>query len=127
MRRQLRVAALIVSRDLGVVAHYCRDVAVMYAGRIVEQTDVNTFFRQPLHPYSVRLLRAAAAARDRAGGRTEATELVPAAARGCAYAPRCTLVEPACRESVPELAAPESDRWVRCLRADAIAKGEVSV
>ena len=71
MRRQLRVAALIVSRDLGVVAHYCRDVAVMYAGRIVEQTDVNTFFRQPLHAYSVGRLRAAAAARDRAGGRAD--------------------------------------------------------
>ena len=126
--RERHVAALIVSRDLGVVAHYCRDVAVMYAGRIVEQTDVNTFFRQPLHPYSVRLLRAAAAARDRrAGGRAEASGLVPAAARGCAYAPRCSLVEPMCRESMPELATPESGRRVRCLRADAIAKGEVSV
>ena len=125
--RERRVAALIVSRDLGVVAHYCRDIAVMYAGRIVEQADVKTFFRQPLHPYSARLLRAAAAARDQAGGRTEATELAPAAVRGCAYAPRCSLVEPVCRESMPELATPESDRRVRCLRAAAIAKGEVSV
>ena len=126
--RERGVAALIVSRDLGVVAHYCRDVAVMYAGRIVERSEVRTFFRQPLHPYSARLLRAAAAARDRsAAGRSEATALLPPAAHGCSYAPRCPLAEPACAASVPDPAEPASGRWVRCLRAAAIANGEVAV
>ena len=126
--RERGVAALIVSRDLGVVAHYCRDVAVMYAGRIVERADVSAFFRQPLHPYSARLLRAAAAARDRAAaGRAEATALLPPALEGCAYAPRCPLAEPACEASVPEPSDPAAGRWVRCLRAPAIARGEVAV
>ena len=125
--RERGAAALIVSRDLGVVAHYCRDVAVMYAGRIVERAEVETFFRRPLHPYSARLLRAAAAARDRAAGRSEATALLPPAPRGCAYAPRCPLVEPACRESVPEPASPAPRRWVRCRRAEAVANGEAAV
>ena len=125
--RERGVAALIVSRDLGVVAHYCRDVAVMYAGRIVERAGVETFFRKPLHPYSARLLRAAAAARDQAVGRSEATALLPPAAHGCSYAPRCPLAEPACEASVPDPAEPASGRWVRCLRAAAIANGEVAV
>ena len=125
--RERGVAALIVSRDLGVVAHYCRDVAVMYAGRIVERAAVETFFRQPLHPYSARLLRAAAAARDRAPGRSEATALLPPALAGCAYAPRCPIAEPACETSVPEPAEPASGRWVRCLKAASIAGGEVAI
>ena len=125
--RERAVAALIVSRDLGVVAHYCRDVAVMYAGRIVERAEVEAFFRKPLHPYSARLLRAAAAARDQAVGRSEATALLPPAPDGCSYAPRCPLAEPACRESVPEPAEPAAGRWVRCLRAGAVANGEVAV
>ena len=125
--RERRVAALIVSRDLGVVAHYCRDVAVMYAGRIVEEADVEAFFRQPLHPYSLRLLRAAAAARDRAVGRSEATGLLPPAVEGCAYAPRCPLAESACRESVPGFSQPAPGRWVRCRRAGEIAARNLSI
>ncbi len=125
--REQGAAALIVSRDLGVVAHYCREVAVMYAGRIVERAEVETFFRRPFHPYSARLLRAAAAARDRAAGRSEATALLPPAPRGCAYAPRCPLVAPACREAVPDPVAPAPRRWVRCLKAEAIANGEAAV
>ena len=125
--RERGVAALIVSRDLGVVAHYCRDVAVMYAGRIVERANVETFFRQPLHPYGARLLRAAAAARDRAAGRSEATALLPPAPAGCSYAPRCPLAEPSCEASVPDPVEPASGRWVRCLKAAAIANREVTV
>ena len=99
----------------------------MYAGRIVERAEVEAFFRQPLHPYSARLLRAAAAARDQAVGRSEATALLPPALDGCAYAPRCPLVESACEASVPDPAEPASGRWVRCLKAAAIANGEVAV
>lgn len=59
---------LLVTRDLGVVAHYCQKVAVMYAGHVVEVGDVPSFFAKPVHPYSRRLLRAAAAARDESRG-----------------------------------------------------------
>ena len=121
------VAALIVSRDLGVVAHYCRDVAVMYAGRIVERAAVETFFRHPLHPYSARLLRAAAAARTRRWAGPRRPRCCLPRPDGCSYAPRCPLAEPACRESVPAPAEPAAGRWVRCLRAAAVANGEVAV
>ncbi len=124
--RQRQVAALLVSRDLGVVAQYCRQVAVMYAGRIVEQAAVPTFFSQPIHPYSNHLLRAAAAARDRSHAETRATAPLPPAAQGCAYAGRCALAQPACRETAPELELQDADHLVRCLRRRELARGEVA-
>ncbi len=124
--RKREVAALLVSRDLGVVAHYCQQVAVMYAGRIVEQASVESFFRQPIHPYGNQLLRAAAAARD--AGRAETRETAPLmpAAHGCAYAGRCALVQPACCETEPALEAQAPDHLVRCLRRHELARGEVA-
>src|SRR5437764_1861604 len=67
--RDANSSLLLVSRDLGVVAHYCQRVAVMYQGRIVESAGVQTFFERATHPYSRRLLRAATAARDEEIGR----------------------------------------------------------
>ncbi len=64
---ELNSALVLVSRDLGVIAHYCQRIAVMYAGEVVEQGDVLDFFDFPLHPYSRHLLRAARAARDPSG------------------------------------------------------------
>jgi oligopeptide/dipeptide ABC transporter ATP-binding protein len=124
--RQHRTALLLVSRDLGVVAHYCRRVAVMYAGRIVEMANVEAFFDGPAHPYSVQLLRAATAARDVTRGRSRATALLPPALRGCAYAPRCPIAEDACRAAVPDLHLRSDGRQVRCRRADIVAAGALA-
>ncbi len=62
--RNLGSGLVIVSRDLGVVAHYCERVSVMRAGRIIEEAPVRSFFAAPREEYSQRLLRASAAARD---------------------------------------------------------------
>jgi len=124
--RQHATALLLVSRDLSVVAHYCRRVAVMYAGRVVEVADVEAFFDGPVHPYSRQLLRAATAARDRSRGAARATALLPPAFAGCAYAPRCPVAEPACREAVPDLAVVAEGRQARCRRAAALASGALA-
>ena len=124
--RQHQTALLLVSRDLGVVAHYCRRVAVMYAGRLVELAEVGAFFDGPLHPYSRQLLRAATAARNATRGRSRATSLLPPAPQGCSYAPRCPIAEDACRASVPDLQTRPDGRLVRCRRADALAAGELA-
>lgn len=124
--RQRQVAVLLVSRDLGVVAHYCQQVAVMYAGRIVEQASVSSFFHQPIHPYSTQLLRAAAAARDRGHAETRATAPLLPADRGCAYAGRCALAQPACRETAPALEVHGAGHLVRCWRSHELARGDVA-
>jgi oligopeptide/dipeptide ABC transporter ATP-binding protein len=125
--RQSRSSLILVSRDLGVVAHYCERVAVMHAGRIVEIGDVPRFFEAAVHPYSRNLLRAAAAARDQAheltlplGGREASWSA------GCSYAGRCPLAEPACRERVPALEPAAAEYRVRCRRQDEIRSSRVS-
>src|SRR3954470_12135994 len=58
LRRELDMAMILITHDLGVVAEICDDVAVMYAGRIVEQAPVSELFRHPRHPYTLGLMRA---------------------------------------------------------------------
>ena len=120
------LAVLLVSRDLGVVAHYCDLVAVMYAGRIVEKASIADFFSNPIHPYSKQLLRSAAAARDQQATDQRMSSLLPPATVGCAYAPRCNLVESRCEDGLVDLEVQESDHLVRCLRHDEIVRGLVS-
>ena len=119
---------LLVSRDLGVVAHYCRRIAVVYAGQIVEIADVETFFADAIHPYSRKLLRAAAAAHNagtRASTGTVSERTVVGQDR-CSFAARCPIVLPSCRESPPPLATVGAGHVVRCFRGAEIAAGAVT-
>lgn len=125
--RNANSSLLLVSRDLGVVAHYCQRVAVMYRGRIVETADVSTFFARATHPYSRRLLRAAAAARDdRRGAITSAGPRVAAADVSCAYAPRCPLKIDRCIAEAPAIEPVAPGHLVRCFRKAEIAAGQVT-
>ncbi|MCC7273718.1 MAG: ABC transporter ATP-binding protein [Alphaproteobacteria bacterium] len=121
-------ALVLVSRDLGVVAHYCRRVAVMYAGRIVEDASVAAFFERPVHPYSRQLLRAAVAARDGAARERRSSALLPPAETGCAFRLRCPVAVAECAATAPPLAplAGAAGHAARCLRAAAIAAGEIA-
>ena len=121
------LAVLLVSRDLGVVAHYCDLVAVMYAGQIVEKAKIAPFFSNPIHPYSKQLLRSAAAARDHNVADQRITSLLPPATVGCAYAPRCQYSEPGCEQALVDLTVRDDGHLVRCLRQDDISRGLVSV
>ena len=105
--RDFDTALILVSRDLGVVAHYCERVAVMYAGQIVETASVPSFFTGAAHPYSRHLIRAAAAARDTS--LVEAMIVRESSARapdaGCAYAVRCPVALARCRSERPRARA----------------------
>jgi peptide/nickel transport system ATP-binding protein len=113
------VAALYVTHDLGVVAQLADTVAVMYAGRIVEIGPTPDVFAAADHPYTRGLLRAAPSGKpDRA---LEGIEGHPPApqhrGRGCAFAPRCRLVQDRCLASIPPLFPRGNGHLARCFRA----------
>lgn len=109
-------AAILVTRDLGIVANYCHRVAVMQAGQVVEAAPVPVFFSAARHPYSVALLQAAFAARGEATveGLTGTTGRRFAPLTRCPLSDRCPLAESACREANPGLIAVDTGHVVRC-------------
>jgi len=118
LTREHRVAALYITHDLAVVADLADDVAVMYAGRVVEEGSVREIFQNPSHPYTRHLV---AAAPDIAGGR-QMVGLVGRAPQpgkrpqGCAFALRCPLVEDACTTAFPAAASISASHHARCIR-----------
>jgi len=118
---------IFVTHNLGVVAEIAQRVAVMYAGRVVEEGPVREVFRRPLHPYTAGLLasmpRLGTGAAARAGGGTlrAIPGSVPSLAErpaGCAFAPRCALARPACRAALPPAVEAAAGRLTRCIRWD---------
>jgi peptide/nickel transport system ATP-binding protein len=121
-RRRRGMALLLISHDLGVIARTCDEVAVMYAGRIVERGPVGTVFAAPAHPYTAGLLRAVAAldldaATSRRSPLPVIPGLVPPAERfgdpGCLFHDRCSEGDAGCVEVAPGWTA-ANDRGVAC-------------
>jgi oligopeptide/dipeptide ABC transporter ATP-binding protein len=109
LRERRRIAILLITHDLGVVAEIADRVAVMYAGRIVEEAGVRDLFREPRHPYTQGLLRSMPrGGATRASRRLQAIEgAVPDLLRlpeGCSFAPRCPDVFEKCSAHHPPLA-----------------------
>jgi len=115
--RERQTALLLIAHDMGVVAHMCDRVAVMYAGKIVEYTDVYTLFARPAHPYTAGLLRSlprlGANLRRLASleGQPPRLTRLPA---GCAFAPRCPRAQDRCREVAPDLTRLDNGHQFRC-------------
>jgi peptide/nickel transport system ATP-binding protein len=124
IRRETGMAMVLISHDLGVVADACERVAVMYAGRIVEEAPVQRLFDGPLHPYAQGLLGALPALdgpRRRLaaipGGVPEPWAMPP----GCAFAPRCAQRMPECDAATPPDIQAAPGHRAACLRAGAPA------
>jgi peptide/nickel transport system ATP-binding protein len=118
MCRSYGVAAVYVSHDLAVVSGLVSDVAVMYAGRIVEMGSMARLFREPVHPYT-RGLIGAVPSPERAEVLTGIDGQQPRPGRrgaGCSFAARCGYAIAACRAEAPEPVVIVG-RAVRCLRA----------
>ncbi len=120
LRRDLSMAVLLITHDLGVVGQWADRVTVMYAGRKVEEGDPSALFALPLHPYTQGLLRASPRLEDAQhytqGPLAEIPGLIASAVGqdGCAFAPRCPQAVAACRAAVPSLRILESGRKVAC-------------
>jgi peptide/nickel transport system ATP-binding protein len=115
-------AALYVSHDLAVVGTLAARVAVMYAGRIVEVGSADELFHTAAHPYTRRLVAAIPHLSGRRAligipGRAPAPGHRPS---GCFFAPRCTFVQPACEEAMPDLRMVGDKHSVRCLHAEEV-------
>jgi peptide/nickel transport system ATP-binding protein/oligopeptide transport system ATP-binding protein len=123
LQRRLGMALLLVTHDLGVVTERADEVAIMYAGRIVERGAVADVFRAPLHPYTRGLLHSIpkiGAARQR---RLDAIPgVVPDLLHlpsGCRFRDRCTLAVAECAATDPLLEEHAPTHWAACLRIDA--------
>jgi oligopeptide/dipeptide ABC transporter ATP-binding protein len=108
LKKKFGTAVMLITHDLGVVSQMCDNVAVMYAGYIVEYTDVDTLFEEPLHPYTQGLKKSIPRL-DIDSGRLEMIEgLVPNlldVPRGCPFHPRCKFCFDLCLKELPELNA----------------------
>ena len=116
LARELGVAVLLVSHDLGIISQMCHRVLVMYAGKIVEEGPIGTIFRDPAHPYTRGLM--ACLPRVEGAGRLE---VIPgtmpglsALPPGCRFHPRCAMAEPRCAEVAPELRGLDGAHRVAC-------------
>jgi oligopeptide/dipeptide ABC transporter ATP-binding protein len=111
---------LFITHDLGVVATICDRVSVMYAGRIVETTDVETLYADPLHPYTQRLLATVPRMGQNRGELPAISGQVPDMANpptGCAFHPRCENASDICRDKDPETRSPREGSTVACHHA----------
>ncbi len=120
LEQELNLTFMLITHDISVVAQVCDSVAVMYAGRIVEQAAAEPFFHAPGHPYSLGLQQAfpnLARPRDE----LVSIEGYPPDLReppsGCRFAERCPFVQDACHETDPRLELVGAERLAACLRS----------
>jgi oligopeptide/dipeptide ABC transporter ATP-binding protein len=121
LQKDLNLAFLFITHDFGIVAKMCDDVAVMYAGRIVEYADVRSIFNRPAHPYTLALLEAVPKV-DRRVDRLYAIPGSPATGytdfAGCPFAERCAMAIDRCRVEKPPLVAVGPGHTAECWRAE---------
>ncbi|WP_232699872.1 ABC transporter ATP-binding protein [Brevibacillus daliensis] len=106
VKEQTGTSIMLITHDLGVVSEMCDRVIVMYAGQVVEETDVETLFSEPKHPYTVGLMESI----PELGTEKEYLDTIPGAVplahqmpTGCRFAPRCSKVMPICEQKQPPL------------------------
>jgi oligopeptide/dipeptide ABC transporter ATP-binding protein len=111
-------AVLLISHDLGVVANFCEDILVMYAGRIIESGPTDQLIEDPQHPYTAALLTSVPSMTEDVPERLASIAGSPPVGgvevRGCAFAPRCALAQPKCFVDLPELRELAPGRRVGC-------------
>ena len=120
LQGQLGMAVLLITHDLGVVAEQADEVAVMYAGKIVERAKPEIIFARPSHPYTIGLMNSVPGVTDKTKRRLEAIPgIVPSPLdwpTGCRFRDRCLQADEGCSEVQPDLLEVEPGHWVSCLK-----------
>lgn len=117
LNKQTGAAILMITHDLGVVAGMCDRVAVMYAGKVVEEGDVQSIFKNPKHPYTKGLIQSVPRMDDERDRLYSIPGNVPVPGsmpKGCRFAPRCQYLVDKCKEEMPELISLSSGHKCRC-------------
>ena len=117
LQREMGMGLMLITHDLAVVAGMAQQVALMYAGQIIEMAPAAQFFADPQHPYARALLRALPDADRRGQALAAIPGTVPPLTQtfvGCRFAPRCVHALPTCHTTLPVLTGPVC-RQVRCL------------
>jgi len=121
LQREHGLALVFITHNLGIVAKMCDQLAVMYAGRVVERGPVSRIFNAPTHPYTKALLGSIPRMTD-GGERLTAIDGQPPdladLPAGCAFAPRCPSVTARCRDATPPDFTTEPGRSARCWLAE---------
>ncbi|MFR2711583.1 MAG: ABC transporter ATP-binding protein [Frisingicoccus sp.] len=117
LKKEMGMSVLLISHDLGVISQMCDNVAVMYAGYIVEYTDTMTLFASPRHPYTCGLIEAIPSRNKHERplqaipGSTPSLEDLP---KGCPFAERCAYCEAKCIQELPDLKEIAPDHFSKC-------------
>jgi oligopeptide/dipeptide ABC transporter ATP-binding protein len=126
MRERTGTSIILITHDLGIVAQTADRVVVMYAGEVVESADVRQILREPLHPYTIGLLRSL----PRLDGDTDKLYNIPGGVpsvrdypKGCRFSPRCDRVMGRCAEQKPKLVS-LGGRTVKCWLYDGDGRGD---
>ena len=126
MKERFGMAVMLITHAMGVVAETAQRVVVMYAGKVVEEADVDSLFASPSHPYTQGLIRSIPRI-DRAATHRVRLESIAGnvpkliePAEGCRFAPRCKYAIPSCTAATPPLRELESGHKVACIRAEEI-------
>jgi len=134
LQKTLGTAVILITHDLAVVAETAHRVIVMYAGKKVEEAEVETLFGAPLHPYTHGLMASIPQLAIMAGGEVAADDgaigdgrlkeipgMVPALTnlpKGCAFAPRCSFADDRCRTLAPDYEEKRSGHWAACWHSE---------
>ncbi|OGQ23649.1 MAG: peptide ABC transporter ATP-binding protein [Deltaproteobacteria bacterium RIFCSPHIGHO2_02_FULL_60_17] len=118
LQQKLGMSLLLITHDLGVVAEQADEVAIMYAGKVVERAKAKEIFDRPLHPYTVGLLNSLPGAGNHKKKRLDAIPgMVPSPLElpgGCRFRDRCPKAAGICAEAEPELAEKGKEHWAAC-------------
>ena len=117
LQTKLNISMIIISHDLSMIAETCDKIAIMYAGKIVEQGNIATIYKEPLHPYTEKLIGAFPSIVGEIRELSTISGFPPDLLNpppGCRFHPRCPYAKEICRKEEPKLVQTGKDRYVAC-------------